>query len=304
MKAPTLEFRDPVDRPRRHPGYRDRRDGPRYLSNQLEIISSEQMLDACSSVGMPLMYQHWSFGKRFIYEDSLYRKGCRGHNAEIVINSNPCIACLMEENTMAMQTLVIAHASFGHNHFFKNIPVPPVDGCGAISYMDFAKYIAKCEERHGTGGSRSNPRRFSPCADGQWCLPLPPPPRLSSEKVREERVNDWNARSRPIATSGAPCPPPPTAVLIPTRRSAMPSERKRRSTCRRRAFLYFIEKHSLISEPWQREILGIVRIIAQYFYPQRQTKVMNEGCATYVHYAIINRLFDRGKISEATCWSS
>lgn len=43
--------------------------------NQLEIISSEQMLDAYSSVGMPLMYQHWSFGKRFVFEDHLYRKG-------------------------------------------------------------------------------------------------------------------------------------------------------------------------------------------------------------------------------------
>jgi len=46
--------------------------------NQLEIISSEQMLDAYSSVGMPLMYQHWSFGKRFVFEDHLYRSGRRG----------------------------------------------------------------------------------------------------------------------------------------------------------------------------------------------------------------------------------
>jgi spore cortex formation protein SpoVR/YcgB (stage V sporulation) len=62
--------------------------------------------------------------------------------------------------------------------------------------------------------------------------------------------------------------------------------------------LYFLEKNSLILEPWQRELLRIVRVIAQYFYPQRQTKVMNEGCATFVHYTIINRLFDQGKISE------
>ena len=88
--------------------------------NQLEIISSEQMLDAYSSVGMPLMYQHWSFGKRFIFEDHLYRKGQRGLAYELVINSNPCITYLMEENTMAMQALVTAHAAFGHNHFFKN----------------------------------------------------------------------------------------------------------------------------------------------------------------------------------------
>jgi spore cortex formation protein SpoVR/YcgB (stage V sporulation) len=60
----------------------------------------------------------------------------------------------------------------------------------------------------------------------------------------------------------------------------------------------FMEEHSPILEPWQREILRIVRTIAQYFYPQAQTKVMNEGTATYVHYYIMNRLFDKGLISE------
>ena len=88
--------------------------------NQIEIISSEQMLDAHSSIGMPVMYRHWSFGKHFLYQELLYRKGGRGLAYELVINSDPCIAYLMEENTIAMQALVTAHASFGHNHFFKN----------------------------------------------------------------------------------------------------------------------------------------------------------------------------------------
>src|SRR5437868_9114212 len=64
--------------------------------NQMEIISSEQMLDAYSSIGMPLMYRHWSFGKRFLYEENLYRKGRRGLAYELVINSNPCTIYLME----------------------------------------------------------------------------------------------------------------------------------------------------------------------------------------------------------------
>ena len=69
----------------------------------MEITSSEQMLDAYSSVGMPLMYRHWSFGKHFLYQELLYRKGGRGLAYELVINSNPCIVYLMEENTMALQ---------------------------------------------------------------------------------------------------------------------------------------------------------------------------------------------------------
>jgi stage V sporulation protein R len=267
--------------------------------NQIEIISSEQMLDAYSSVGMPLMYQHWSFGKRFVFENQLYRKGRRGLAYELVINSNPCITYLMEENTMPMQTLVVAHACFGHNHFFKNNYLfrQWTDAASILGYMDFAKkYIAKCEERHG-------PAAVEDILDSAHALMshgvfhYRRPPRLSSEKVRErtrERLeyeeqtfNDlW--RTLPV-TAG-------TSNREEAEREA--SERKGKLNLPEENLLYFLEKTSLILEPWQREILRIVRVIAQYFYPQAQTKVMNEGCATFVHYTIINRLFDQGKISE------
>ena len=110
------------------------------------------MLDAYSSVGMPLMYAHWSYGKRFARDEALYRKGYTALAYEIVINSNPCISYCMEENTMAMQTLVIAHAAFGHNHFFKNnyLFQQWTDPTGILDYLDFAKrYVAACEERYG-----------------------------------------------------------------------------------------------------------------------------------------------------------
>jgi len=121
-------------------------------ANQIEIISSEQMLDAYSSIGMPLMYRHWSFGKHFVRENQLYRKGARGLAYELVINSNPCISYHMEENTMAMQALVTAHDAFGHNHFFKNNYLfrQWTDAGAILDYLEFAKgFIAKCEERHG-----------------------------------------------------------------------------------------------------------------------------------------------------------
>jgi spore cortex formation protein SpoVR/YcgB (stage V sporulation) len=62
--------------------------------------------------------------------------------------------------------------------------------------------------------------------------------------------------------------------------------------------LYFLEKAAPRLQPWQRELLRIVRHIAQYFYPQSQTKVMNEGTATYVHYRIMTRLHEQGRISD------
>lgn len=62
--------------------------------------------------------------------------------------------------------------------------------------------------------------------------------------------------------------------------------------------LYFIEKHAPLLEPWQRELVRIVRKIAQYFYPQRQTKVMNEGWACFWHYTLLNTLYDEGFVTD------
>jgi stage V sporulation protein R len=126
--------------------------GLEIYPNQIEVITAEQMLDAYSSVGMPLFYKHWSFGKHFAHHEAFYRKGFMGLAYEIVINSSPCISYLMEENTATMQTLVIAHAAFGHNHFFKNnyLFKQWTDAEGILDYLDFAKsYVAQCEERHG-----------------------------------------------------------------------------------------------------------------------------------------------------------
>src|SRR6195952_4133218 len=119
---------------------------------QLELISAEQMMDAYASVGMPVNYRHWSFGKHFLSTEKSYRRGQMGLAYEIVINSNPCIAYLMEENTMTMQALVIAHAAYGHNSFFKGNYLfrTWTDAEAIIDYLVYAKnYIAECEERHG-----------------------------------------------------------------------------------------------------------------------------------------------------------
>ncbi|ASY56120.1 MULTISPECIES: SpoVR family protein [Sinorhizobium] len=267
--------------------------------NQLEIISSEQMLDAYSSVGMPLMYQHWSFGKRFVFEDHLYRRGRRGLAYELVINSNPCITYLMEENTMAMQALVTAHAAFGHNHFFKNNYLfrQWTDASAILSYMEFAKkYITKCEERYGTTAVEAILDSAHALMD-QGVFRYRRPPRLSSEKERErmrERLEyeeqTYSDLWRTLPTTSESSDPDAVERDV--------SERKKALNLPDENLLYFLEKTSLILEPWQREILRIVRVIAQYFYPQRQTKVMNEGCATFVHYTIMNTLFDQGRITE------
>ncbi|MGZ5933201.1 MAG: SpoVR family protein [Rhizomicrobium sp.] len=269
--------------------------------NQVEIISSEQMLDAYSSIGMPLMYNHWSFGKLFAREETLYRAGYSALAYEIVINSSPCISYLLEENTMTMQALVMAHAAFGHNHFFKNNYLfrQWTNAEGIMDYLAFAKkYIAACEERHGREDVEATLDSAHALMD-QGVFRYRRPPKPSKERVLEKRrlraQYDEEAYNELWRTLPAGVEPPSARPTIDpedefTGEMKLPEEN----------LLYFIEKNSPSLLAWQRETLRIVRNLSQYFYPQRQLKVMNEGCATFVHYTIMNLLFDRGLITEGS----
>ena len=264
--------------------------------NQIEVITSEQMLDAYSSIGMPLMYKHWSFGKHFARDEMLYRHGLRNLAYEIVINSNPCIAYLMEENSMTMQTLVIAHAAFGHNHFFKtnNLFRQWTDANGILDYLEFAKsYIARCEDRYG----EAEVERVLDAAHALMQQGVNRYPRkknfdLRDEEKRarerlEEQERSHNELWRTLPQSGAK-----------PREAITGAERKKLLGLPEENVLYFLEKTAPLLKTWQRELLRIVRHIAQYFYPQKQTKMMNEGCATFVHYYIMNRLHDKGLLND------
>ena len=91
----------------------------KYNDPQIEVISSEQMLDGYSSHAMPIMYKHWSFGKSYAKNKHLYKKGRMGLAYEVVINTNPLITYLAEDNSVTMQALVLAHSICGHGNFFK-----------------------------------------------------------------------------------------------------------------------------------------------------------------------------------------
>ena len=268
--------------------------------NQIEVISSEQMLDAYSSLAMPLMYNHWSFGKLFAREETLYRAGYTALAYEIVINSSPCISYLLEENSMTMQALVIAHAAFGHNHFFKNNYLfrQWTNAGGILDYLAFAKgYIAACEERYGRGDVEAVLDSAHALMD-QGVFRYSRPPRPSRERMmekhRKRREYEEEAYSELWRTLPAGIEPP-LAPPIPD-----PEDDGGDMKLPEENILYFLEKHSPSLKAWQRETLRIVRTLAQYFYPQKQTKVMNEGCATFVHHAIMNRLYDKGLIGEGS----
>lgn len=262
--------------------------------NQIEVITAEQMLDAYSSTGLPLLYRHWSFGKRFAQYESVYRMGLQSLAYEIVINSDPCISYVMEENSATMQTLVIAHAAFGHNHFFKNNYQfrQWTDPSGILDYLAYAKtYIAACEERYGEAAvERLLDAAHALAPQGVDRYPRKRPASLLEEERRErermeqqEKLYDDLWRTVPRARGSARKAVDRQRALL-----RLPQEN----------ILYFLEKAAPKLLPWQREALRIVRLIGQYFYPQQQTKVMNEGCATYCHYRIMTALHEKRRISD------
>lgn len=262
--------------------------------NQIEVIASEQMLDAYASLGLPIGYPHWSYGKEFIKNEQMYRRGMRGLAYEIVINSNPCIAYLMEENSVPMQALVIAHACYGHNSFFKGNYLfrQWTNADAIIDYMVFARnFVLQCEERYGHEAVENT---LDSChalmSHGVDRYRQPTPLSADEERLRQREREDYawkqydeiwrtlpsrNGNGRDRGEAESVYPPEPQENL-----------------------LYFVEKHAPKLEPWQRELVRIVRKMAQYFYPQGLTKVMNEGWATFWHYTLLNRLYDKGLVND------
>jgi stage V sporulation protein R len=264
--------------------------GLNTFPNQIEIIGAEQMLDAYASIGMPINYQHWSFGKKILQMEKNYRRGHMGLAYEIVINSNPCIAYLLEENSMAMQALVIAHACYGHNSFFKNnylfkLWTTPDT---IIDYLMFARaYITECEEKYGL---EEVEELLDACHAlmnyGVYRYSHPPKLSLNKEKERQKIREEYSRMQLNEIWSTIPKHEAPRDY-----EQRFPPEPQEN-------ILYFIEKNAPLLETWQREIIRIIRKIAQYFYPQRQTQVMNEGWASFWHYTLLNKLYDEGLVTD------
>ena len=259
--------------------------------NQIEVITAEQMMDAYAGVGMPIGYSHWTFGKKFIQTEQTYKRGQMGLAYEIVINSSPCISYLMEENTMPMQALVMAHACYGHNSFFKGnyLFKSWTDASSIIDYLLFAKnYIAKCEHKYGIDEVEATLDACHALMNhGVDRYKRPQKISLDEELKRQTEREEYlqsqvNTLWRTV---------PKTHDNHTKKNYKFPAEPQEN-------ILYFIEKNAPLLKPWQREIVRIVRKISQYFYPQKQTQVMNEGWACFWHYTILNHLYDEGLVTD------
>lgn len=249
-----------------------------YYRQEFEFVDYKDMLAYEAYVGMPSRYPHWSFGKAYEKNSTIYKYNLTGLPYEMVINSNPCIAYLMKENSLLLQILTIAHV-YGHNDFFKNNRLfkegtvasytvemfkahadiirsyinDPSIGYDKVERILDAAHAIKLQTRRVTGEKR-----------------------ISNDELKQQMIRDVlnNRRHRNI--------------LEPFKEKEMPKLSKVPLEPEE-DLLFFVAKYGDLEE-WERNILDIVREETAYFIPQIETKIMNEGWASFWHYKILGKL--------------
>ena len=216
-----------------------------YYPQEFEIISFEDMLCYEAYVGMPSHYSHWSYGKTYDRLKTAYKYNLTGLPYEMVINSDPCIAYLMKDNTLALQILTIAHV-YGHNDFFKNNRL-------------FTTYT----------NAKRTVERFKNHADRIRDY-------IQDPSIGYDAVEKILDAAHSIKYH---CGAFEKINYNPSDKPEYPYDN----------LLEYLKFYGNMEE-WQRDVVNIVLEESRYFLPQIETKIMNEGWATFWHYTIFKRL--------------
>ncbi|HEY3151804.1 MAG TPA: SpoVR family protein [Candidatus Binatia bacterium] len=245
---------------------------------EFEICDYEDMLAYMVYSGMPSHYPHWSYGKSFEKLKTLYEYGVSGLPYEMVINSNPSIAYLMHDNSLALQVLTIAHV-YGHNDFFKNnFTFRSTRAEYTIeSFKGHANRVRQYIEDPSIGLEK-----VEAILDAAHALSLQCRRNLAIKKptVTEERRMKVEEAE----------PPPDPFSAIHRRHQHVQPDLDKVPLYPDEDLLIFIRDHHPQFAEWERDLLTIVHEQAQYFVPQIETKIMNEGWASFWHKRILDTL--------------
>ena len=263
-----------------------------FFPTIFEYIDANQLNAIAAKGGFPVRYPHWRFGME-------YERLCKGYHHglqkiyEMVINNNPCFAYLMTNNELVDQKLVMAHV-YGHCDFFKN-----------NSY--FSKTSRKMMDEMANHGNRI--RRYMDEVGVEEveefidaCLSIEDQIDIHSPFIRrrdersrydfhpEDKKDDEDGPARFRAKNYMDRFINPPAQLA---KAAKELEEKRRESKPfperpERDVMLFVLEHAPLNA-WQADVLSIIRDEAYYFAPQAQTKIMNEGWASYWHSTIMTR---------------
>ncbi len=246
---------------------------------EFEICDHFEMIGYMAYSGMPSRYPHWSFGKQYEIQKTLYDYGVGGLPYEMVINSSPCLAYLMRDNTDLLHILTIAHV-YGHNDFFSN---------------NFT-FKTSIDARYTLEMFKNHARRIRTYMED---------PSIGIERV-EEMIDAAHALSLQHSRNLAVRRPSREEQQFRIWEAAQPTEDRYSEIHPRQTYqqpnlekvplqpdpnlIEFIANHNPFLAEWQKDILQIVNKEACYFIPQIETKIMNEGWASYWHHKILSEL--------------
>lgn len=241
--------------------------------------------------GMPTRFSHWSFGKTFNKMKMQYDFGL-SKIYELVINSNPCYAFLLEGNSLIQNKLIVAHV-LAHCDFFKNNSRFSVTNRNMVESMSAtADRIHQYEMDHGTEAVE----KFIDAilAIQEHVDPTLIKPYQLDKKRYIEMVQKDNERSsnheRPSQYDDLWDLDHERTAAAVAAAQAHAADAKRFPPRPEKDVIWFIEEYSPILEDWQRDVLTMLRDEMLYFWPQIETKIMNEGWASYWHQRIIREL--------------
>ncbi|MFC4023990.1 SpoVR family protein [Oceanobacillus longus] len=231
--------------------------------------------------GMPTRFTHWSFGKQFHKMKLQYDLGL-SQIYELVINSDPCYAFLLDTNSLIQNKLIIAHV-LAHCDFFKNnVRFSNTRRDMVESMTATAERIADYEMKYGKEEVES-------FLDAILSIQEHIDPSIVRSKLPVDAKDEEEETVQPKARTKYDdlwsLDDKPTDEKPTTRKKT-----KKLPPRPEKDILLFIEEYSRELEDWQRDILTMMREEMQYFWPQLETKIMNEGWASYWHQRILREM--------------
>lgn len=246
---------------------------------EFEICDHNEMIGYMAYSGMPSRYSHWSYGKTFERQKTMYEYGASGLPYEMVINSNPCLGYLMRDNTLLLQILTIAHV-YGHNDFFAN-NFTFTSGTKAQYTLEMFKNHARRVDKYIEDPSIGIDE-VETILDHAHSLQFQMSRNLAIKKQtqEEQRAEAWERAQQNED---------PWRNIHQKKEYKAP-ELSRTPLAPDEDILAFIADYNPYLPEWKKDLLRIVDKEARYFVPQMETKIMNEGWASYWHYKIMNSL--------------
>ena len=252
--------------------------GLNFYPLEFEICDHEQMLGFMAYSGMPSHYPHWSYGKSYEKMKTLYDYGVSGLPYEMVINSNPCIAYLMRDNSLLLQILTMAHV-YGHNDFFKNNFT--FQWTRAEFTIETFKAHADRVREYAEDPSIGL-EKVERVLDAAHALSFQCRRNMAIKKqTREEELEQRLAQSKPTADP---------FQSIHRRTEDVAPDLTKVPLYPEEDILLFIRDHNPFLSEWEKDLLTIAHEETQYFIPQIETKIMNEGWASFWHKHILDAL--------------